>query len=49
MKNYSHVCFGKLLEQCFNQNFMDYLTKFKINEEKRLLMDENFIVKEVNM
>lgn len=49
MMNYSDAYFCKLFKQCFDQNFTAYLTHFRINEAKRLLMDPHASVKEVGM
>ena len=49
MMNYSDAYFCKLFKQCFDQNFTAYLTNFRVNEAKRLLMNRNASVKEVGM
>lgn len=47
--NYSDAYFCKLFKQCFDQNFTSYLTNFRVNEAKRLLMNQNVSVKDVGM
>lgn len=49
MMNYSDAYFCKLFKQCFDQNFTSYLTNFRVNEAKRLLMNQNVSVKDVGM
>lgn len=49
MMNYSDAYFCKLFKQCFDQNFTSYLTNFRVNEAKRLLMNPNVSVKDVGM
>ena len=49
MMNYSDAYFCKLFKQCFDQNFTAYLTRFRINEARRLLQDKNASVREVSM
>ncbi|MCB7317198.1 response regulator transcription factor [Lacrimispora sp. 210928-DFI.3.58] len=49
MMNYSDAYFCKLFKQCFDQNFTTYLTRFRINEAKRLLQDKNISVKDVSL
>lgn len=44
--NYSEAYFCKLFKQCFDQNFTTYLTKYRIGEAKKLLMDPGISVKE---
>lgn len=44
--NYSEAYFCKLFKQCFDQNFTTYLTKYRIGEAKKLLMEPEISVKE---
>nr|WP_314460003.1 response regulator [uncultured Clostridium sp.] len=47
--HYSDAYFCKLFKQCFDQNFTAYLTKVRINEAKKLLMNKNASVKDVSI
>ncbi|MGC6176111.1 response regulator transcription factor [Lacrimispora sp. 38-1] len=47
--HYSDAYFCKLFKQCFDQNFTTYLTKVRINEAKKLLMNKNASVKDVSI
>lgn len=47
--HYSDAYFCRLFKQCFDQNFTTYLTKVRINEAKKLLMNKNAIVKDVSI
>ncbi|WP_349667190.1 response regulator [Lacrimispora sp.] len=49
MLHYSDAYFCKLFKQCFDQNFTTYLTKIRINEAKKLLMNKTASVKDVSM
>lgn len=49
MLHYSDAYFCKLFKQCFDQNFTTYLTKVRINEAKKLLMNKTASVKDVSM
>lgn len=49
MLHYSDAYFCKLFKQCFDQNFTTYLTKVRISEAKRLLMNKNASVKDVSI
>ena len=49
MLHYSDAYFCKLFKQCFDQNFTTYLTKVRINEAKKLLMNKAASVKDVSM
>lgn len=45
--NYSEAYFCKLFKQCFSRNFTSYLTEYRMEEAKRLLMEPTVSVKEV--
>lgn len=47
--NYSDVYFCKLFKQCFDQNFTAYLTQFRVNEAKKLLVNPTANVKDVSI
>lgn len=47
--HYSDAYFCKLFKQCFDQNFTTYLTKVRVNEARKLLMNRNASVKDVSM
>ncbi len=49
MLHYSDAYFCKLFKQCFDQNFTTYLTKVRIGEAKKLLMNKNASVKDVSI
>jgi transcriptional regulatory protein len=44
---YSDVYFSKVFKQLFNDNFINYLTKIRIDRAKVLLKDISFNIKEV--
>ena len=44
---YSDVYFSKVFKQLFNDNFINYLTKIRIDRAKVLLRDVSFNIKEV--
>lgn len=44
---YTDVYFSKLFKQLFNDNFINYLTKTRIENAKILLKDRSFTIKEV--
>jgi len=44
---YSDVYFSKVFKQLFNDNFINYLTKIRIDRAKVLLKDVSFNIKEV--
>ncbi|WP_124066791.1 response regulator [Clostridium sp. E02] len=48
MLHYSDAYFCKLFKQCFDQNFTSYLTKVRIREAKKLLMNKKASVKDVS-
>lgn len=43
--NYSEAYFSKLFKQCFSRNFTSYLTRFRIEEAKKLLASPTMNVK----
>lgn len=45
--NYSDAYFCKLFKQCFNKNFMTYLTEYRIEEAKKLLENTEVNVKNI--
>lgn len=45
--NYSEVYFCRLFKQCFSRNFTAYLTEFRMEEAKRLLLEPTANVKAV--
>lgn len=45
--NYSDAYFCKLFKQCFDKNFITYLTEFRIEEAKKLLAEPSTNVKEI--
>lgn len=47
MTGYSEAYFSKLFKQCFNQNFIAYLTQYRVQEAKKLLEQPMVNVKEV--
>lgn len=47
--NYSDVYFCRLFKQCFDQNFTSYLTEYRIEKAKKLLMDGTVNVKDAGM
>ncbi|MDF2889115.1 MAG: DNA-binding response regulator [Lacrimispora sp.] len=47
--HYSDAYFCKLFKQCFDQNFTTYLTKVRISEAKKLLLNKNTSVKDVSI
>lgn len=46
--NYSDAYFCKLFKQCFNKSFTTYLSEYRIEKAKQLLMDVTVNVKEVS-
>lgn len=49
MLHYSDAYFCKLFKQCFDQNFTTYLTKIRIHEARKLLINKNASIKDVGM
>lgn len=47
--NYSEAYFSKLFKQCFNQNFINYLTETRIEAAKALLSSPTANIKEVGI
>lgn len=47
MMNYSEAYFCKLFKQCFSCNFTSYLTRFRMEEAKKLLAEPTVNVKNV--
>ncbi|MCD8122969.1 MAG: response regulator [Clostridiales bacterium] len=45
--NYSEAYFSRLFKQCFNQNFITYLTAWRVDEARKLLSDPRANVGEV--
>lgn len=47
MMNYSEPYFCKLFKQCFGQNFISYLTDYRVEEAKRRLKEPTANIKEI--
>lgn len=45
--NYSDTYFSKLFKQCFNTNFILYLTEIRIEKAKRMLAENRLSIKEI--
>ena len=45
--NYSEAYFCKLFKQCFGQNFISYLTDYRVEEAKRRLEEPTANIKEI--
>lgn len=45
--NYSDAYFSKLFKQCFNKNFVTYLTEARIDAAKDLLKNPTVNIKEI--
>lgn len=45
--NYSEAYFCKLFKQCFNRNFTSYLTEYRVEEAKKMLVEPTVNVKEI--
>ena len=45
--NYSDTYFSKLFKQCFNKNFMTYLTEARVEAAKKLLHNPTVNIKEI--
>lgn len=45
---YSDAYFSKLFKQYFNQNFTAYLTEYRVNEAKKLLLGSNETIKDIS-
>lgn len=45
--NYSGAYFSKLFKQCFQQNFISYLTDVRIDAAKSLMEDANLTIREI--
>ncbi len=46
--NYSDPYFCKLFKQCFEKSFTTYLSEFRVNKAKQLLVDVTINVKEIS-
>lgn len=46
--NYSDAYFCKMFKQCFEQNFINFLTEFRIEKAKELLTDVSVNVKDIS-
>lgn len=46
--NYSDAYFCKLFKQCFDKNFIAYLSEFRVEKAKQLLCDVTINVKEIS-
>ncbi len=45
--NYSEAYFCKLFKQCFDQNFTSYLTEYRMEQARKLLLEPSVNIKEV--
>jgi two-component system, response regulator YesN len=45
--SYNHIYFGKLFKEMFNQTFMEYVTKLRINRVNRYLETDEYTIKEI--